>query len=815
MIRNYLLVAIRSLQMDRLNSYINIFSLAIGLTCTLLIFLYIKDEITYDQFHRNSDRIYRNWVRETYDNGEVYLNTFTPLPLAKALEENLPEVKASARLRPASDLLSTGERHWREKYFFTDPGLTEVFHFDVIDGSIDRVFENHTDAIITQTQSKKLFDKVNSSGSTFRLRVGDQYREFVVKAVVKDFPDNSSFQFTTLISSLNLDYVVPKRRKTSWYSVSTVTFTLLKPGVDAKMLEDKMPDVMQKYIGSNEDLISYEVGFQPLTSIRHDINMPKAIGEVRDPQYVYILTFIATFLLLIGAINFTTFNVGKSINRAKEVGVRKASGASRTELVLQFLTESLVITLISGAMGFLLAWFLLDLFNDISGKSLQFIFTMGDISLLLGVMLLVALLSGVYPAFILSGFEPVKAFKGRISLGRGRQLFRKSLVGIQFTLAIFMITSAILVRSQLNYLTNKDLGFDQETVITIATDETFDGGILKFLDKSLEKGEQILHETLQLPEITKGGIAACNFGDGNWMQLGYAESDNKQRSFEYNTVDYGFLGAMDIELLEGRGFDRNQPSDVKRAVIVNETFVKAFGLENPIGQRIFPKQFPDHELIGIVQDFNFNSLHAEVKPLVLSLDHSLIFKGCNDFSFDADIAPKLFLKVQGGKLTEATEKLDGIWERFYPNAPFDFEFVDERLSAQYELERNLGKMVTLATVITIIVSCLGLFGLATLTINGRIKEISIRKVLGASALQLVSNLSKEYFLLILVSATISTPFVVRFVMGWLDGFAYRVQLSHWPFLLAVLLTLAISAITIAYKVLSAVFLKASITLKDE
>ncbi len=812
MLKNYFLVAFRTLLRDRLNSIVNITSLSLGLACAVLIYLYAKNELTYDTFHSKSDRIYRAWVQEKWNNGEEYNNTITPLRLGPEIKANIPEVEAFTRIVGRSAMAQVGDVVTDVSYSLVDEGFPEIFDLKVVSGSLKGAFSNPNSVVLTETQSKILFGGSNPVGETFDLRLTDTYQPVEVKAVVKDMPSNSSLRYTILLSGAHFNSLYSDRQRNAWFNIQGETYLLVKEGVGVATLDDKLRIV--EAMPKHESLVSFDVDAQPLTDIHLNVEVPSGYAEVNDPKYIFILSFIAVFILVIGSINFTTLNIGKSITRAKEIGVRKVNGATRSNLVIQFLSEALVITGVSLFIGVVIAYFSLDFFNQLAGKQLTFSFAALDIAFLVGLAIVNALLSGLYPAFIFSGFNPVQAFKGKVVLGKGKQIFRKSLVVVQFVLSAFMISTAIFIQSQMSFLQNANLGFEKDALVVLPLDIAANG-MGAAIEKGFLEGEKLKNEMEKMPEVIKAGMASHTFGAGDWVYIDFTDSDGNVRKFKFNPVSYGFIETAGIKVIHGRSFDRNQPSDASRAVVVNGAFVKAFGLENPVGSQIPGNRYNQLEIIGVVEDFHFNSLHQAIEPTMMAINWKEVMNGSDNISFDASPRPKVFLSLSTQNLPATIDKMEKVWASVYPNSPFNYEFVDERLATQYARERNLSNIVAIGTALTVLISCLGLLSLATLTLSSRLKEISIRKVLGAPMSTLLFILIKEFVLLVVISAVVAVPLVIVFMQDWLQNFAYRIPLSVWPFVAGVGVLLFVSLSSIGFKVLSTVTVSATKTLKSE
>ncbi|MEN8249346.1 MAG: FtsX-like permease family protein, partial [Bacteroidota bacterium] len=503
-------------------------------------------------------------------------------------------------------------------------------------------------------------------------------------------------------------------------------------------------------------------------------------------------------VLLLASINFITITLAKSLGRTREIGVRKSVGAIKSQLVFQFLMESVVLAFISLGFGLIIVWFVLPMFNELAQKGLTYDLSLLSISIYVSLTLFVALLAGFYPALVLSGFKPTKILKGDLTVGSGRQSLRLVMVGAQFVVTIFLITSTLIMRKQLEYMQNRNLGYDKEHLIMLPLSVPGNMGMLQQLTDGMDKGTRLKLMLEQVPEITDVSITSHDFGPGSWANLGYTDEDQTEHHFFYNTVDPNYLKTLNIDLLLGRDFELGNEADRRRSILVNEAFVKAFSLENPIGERIPNERFDDHEIIGVVKDFNFASLHMPVDPLVLSVNPAIGFSGATNVNVNSDPTTKLVVRVKPGNMEKMLPLIEDKFNEAYPGDPFDYNFVDQQLETQYEAEQNLGKIVTSATVLAIIIGALGLFALAMLTMNARFKEMSIRKVLGASSANVSLILSKSYFILVLVALIISIPLSYQVMSSWLNEFAYRSDIGISIYIMAGFISILVAWIAISY-----------------
>jgi putative ABC transport system permease protein len=460
--------------------------------------------------------------------------------------------------------------------------------------------------------------------------------------------------------------------------------------------------------------------------------------------------------------------------------------------------ESVVLAFVSLLIGLLLVWLTLPLFNELAHKSLIFELNGVNILIYIGLTMLVAFLAGFYPALVLSGFKPTKILKGEVRVGSGKQGLRVIMVAAQFVVTIFLITSTLIMRKQMNYMQNMNLGFDKEQLIMVPINVSSNGGDVQPLVDGMEKGQRLKNLLEQEPLLTSIAITSHSFGPGSWTDISFKDENDEDYHFFYNAVGPNYINTLGMEIVDGRDFEKENEADKRRSIIVNEAFVKAYNLENPIGKRIPNNKFDDHEIIGVIKNFNFASLHAPVEPLILSINPKIAFSGALGINLNSDPTPKLAIRIAGAKFQTVLPIIEAKWDEAYPGEPFDFHFVDETLDSQYEAEQNLGKLVTTASILAIIIGSMGLFALAMLTMTARYKEMSIRKVLGASNANVAIVLSKSYMILIAVALVISVPFSYKVMSSWLDEFAYRTTIGMDTFLMAGLISIIIAWLAISY-----------------
>ena len=556
----------------------------------------------------------------------------------------------------------------------------------------------------------------------------------------------------------------------------------------------------------------YAPGLQPLTSIHLDTTYPVGDIPVSDVKYSYILSAVAILILFVACINFVTLSVGRSLKRAREVGIRKVVGAQRRQLIAQFIGEAVVITAIALVLGMVLSVLGLPLFNELSGK--QLVFSWNGFLLLVIVCLLsvIGLMAGSYPAFVLSAFKPVSVLKGSLQIG-SKQRLRQVLVGVQLVLSIFLISSTLIMKQQLNFLQNKNLGFNKEQLVVIQLNVPRGGRLPERVKKGFEMSEQFKLELGKVNGVLAVGTASHDFGDGSWTAVGYTDDQGTYRNFNLNVIDDEYIPLMKMEMVAGRNFT-DEVAD-KKGVLVNEAFAKEYGWTDVNGKRIPGKNFGEHEVIGIVKDFNYTSLYTSVPPLVMVQDPAIILAGSENINFENNPMPKLFVRLAPENMQATLDQVKSVWDNLTNAEEFDFTFVDQALDAQYRSDQNLGKIVSLATLLAVIIGSLGLYALASLAMQNRTKEISIRKVLGATEQSLLVLLSRDYVMMILVSLLLSVPITWYLMSNWLQSFQYRIEVGWQVFALAGGLSLLVALITISYQALKTAWTHPAETLKYE
>jgi len=561
--------------------------------------------------------------------------------------------------------------------------------------------------------------------------------------------------------------------------------------------------VVMGFLADEVERGQYNIGFQLLSDIHLNPDIPAAYAPVSNPQYIYILGGIGVLVLVIACINYTTLSVGQSLRRGKEVGMRKVLGASQRMLIFQYLSESLLLAILAMTIGTVLTILLIPTFNALTGATIYFAFEWWHVAVYLGIGLFIGTAAGVYPALVLSGYQIIAILRGGNS-GAGRQSARKGILVFQFLLTVFLLSTTLIMRKQVSYLQNKDLGYNYKAVASVIMHPSPTAQrMIERVNSGMENGTLLKAALEKYPEIKNIGMGSHVFGTDGWAQLAFTDDGGAFRRFNYLKVDPEYFNTFDIKMVEGRAFEKENGLDERQSVIINQAAAQYFGFQNPVGEKLPGRNFGEHRIIGVTEDFNFTSLHSEVGPLVISQNPLMIFEGASDYNFGDSMVPKLVFTYDGNDLTKVADILGKEWETIFPNEAIQFSFVDENIQRQYENEARLNKLITVATVLSIVIAVLGLLGLTVLVVNSKVKEIGIRKIMGATPLTIFVLLSRNFALQLLIAIALSVPLTLWLMSNWLDNFAYRTDIGVGLFVVSALAATLIAGVVIMYHTLRA------------
>ncbi|MCW3091916.1 MAG: transporter permease [Ferruginibacter sp.] len=778
MIKNLLLVALRNFKKDKWYSLLNVLGLTIGITFSLFLIFYVRDELNYDRYHEKADRIFRivSYIQERDKNTNW---TITQFPLGPTLKKDFPEVEETVRLLGRErTLFKNGNNNFYEtKVYYADSTLFNIFSHKFVEGNAKNALNEPNSIVISKTLAEKYFGKNTPAVGKTLKTVYDLYK---VTGVIEDVPKNSHLVFDMLISMTTL----LKGNQNgnggqNWGNFNNFTYALLKPGTNAAAFDKKLLPMYDKYMAPifAQFNIKMQYGVQPITAIHLHSNLEREPEELGNMSYIWIFSAVAFFMLLIACINYMNLTTARSARRAKEIGIRKVTGSSKKQLVLQFLIESLLTAFVAVLLSVGLVLLLLPVFNSISGKAftVHTLLQPFNIMLLLCIGLFTGLVGGSYPAFYLSGFRPVNILKGALSNASGNVNLRRTLVVLQFSIAMIMLICTWVVYSQLSYLQKKDLGFNKDQVMTITVNTGED---------ERSKIFAMNNEFRSVPGVKSVGTGNSYPGNANVnLNLFTVQTDsgNVDKAVECYAVDENFLPALGIPVVKGRAF--SSAADTLHSIVVNEAMVKHFGWSDALGKRVkFAGDTSANylEVIGVIKDFNQKSLYNPIAPL-------LLFYGPN--------GNMIQLKMNQGELKPTIAQVETKWKKYFPQLPFEYKFLDEDFNSQYAADQKRGKIFAAFSILTIIITCLGLLGLTAFTTQQKQKEISIRRVLGASIMEVMSMITKNYLWLALIAALIAFPVAYYFMNIWLNIFPYNTGLTVLPFVLSAFVIVFTATVT--------------------
>ncbi|MEM1097111.1 MAG: ABC transporter permease [Bacteroidota bacterium] len=792
MLKHYSITALRNLRRQAGYAFINVFGLAIGLAACVLIGVFVQHEWRFDAFHDNAERLHRAWVFEDYGPDEQFLHTMTPLVLGETLVDLFPDVEAAARVLAQGGFVHQGDQRLPQRVHVVDATFFELFSFPLVHGDPQQALGDLNGVVFTESAAKRYFGASNPMGETVLLQLGDAAVPFTVTGVAQDFPATSSIQAEVMVPYAEAYY--DENARTNWFNVMTETYVLLREGASAADVEAQMPALSRLVLGDQYEEGVYNVGLQPITAIHLDTTLPAGHEPTSDPLYSYILSGIAALVLLIACINFMLLAVGRSARRAREVGVRKAVGVHRGQLMAQFWGEALMMAALAVGLGLALALLAFPTFEALSGRDLTLSLGTFEVLGLVALTLLVGGTAGSYPALVLARFKPVDVLKGRLRMRGGQQRVQQGMVVVQLALSVLLIVTTLGMQQQLQFLQTTNLGFDKDQAIVIPTQ--LQGAAA---DDAVERYRQAL---AQVPQVRSMGAAWFSMGDG-WASGGYTDENDRYRTFNFNRVTPEYVDALDLKMAAGRTFDRASADDLSRGWIVNEALVREYGWDDAIGKRLPGSRFGDHQIIGVVADFHFATLHTAVSPVILLANPAPLFAGAESLSFSSSPAPDIVVRIASQDLPGTIDLLRQTWAETVPGETFDFVFLDEAVDSQYRAEERLGTIVGFGTGLSVLVACLGLFGLATLVMTRRTKEIGIRKTLGASASRILVMVAAEFAVLVGIAVAVASPVAYFALQRWLSDFAYQAPVGIGLFVLAGAVTLAVALLAISYQAMRA------------
>jgi putative ABC transport system permease protein len=789
MLTNYFKTAFRNLARNKIYSVINIAGLSIGLACAMLIMLYVKDEVSFDRFHKNVNNIYRVVSRSVQQGQEKEMST-TGFLQGPRFTQNVPGIESFVRVQNGAEDIKKGTEVLSQSLLYVDPNLFSVFSFPLLAGDSKTCLIEPHSVVLSEDAARKYLGTTDAVGKTLMIKNDSTFVPYKVSAVAKRCPQNSSLQFDVLLPFKAS--VADANNTANWFLGNFLnTFVVLNDKARLQTVEHQMQTFFIKDATPTYEALAKKFGFgadakigttyflQPYLDIHLNTELAadNGLSKASNPIYAYILLGIALFVLLIACINFVNLTVARSVRRAKEVGIRKVIGGDRKQLILQFLGESFFLCTIAFILAIVLVQSLLPLFNQLSNKALSFSYLLNakTIAAYIVLYIITGLLAGFYPAFVLSGYNPVQTLYSRFQIP-GKTYLQKSLVVLQFTLASFLIIATFTIYAQFDFLTTQKLGYDDSNLILINTKDT------KHTEAATFK-----NELLKTPDIV--GVSAKNAG---YEQGAARNAVDSLIQFAYETVDENYLPLLKIPLVAGRNFSTAFPADSSQSVIVNESFVKAANWKNPVGQSL-KFSFDNNKMyrvIGVVKDYHFASLTEKIRPQLFIMNNNNLYGA-------------YYIRIKPNAATTSLKWIQKTFKQFYPLSPYSYTFKNDDNRKQYAEVEKWKQIILFGAILTIFISCIGLFGLSVSSAEKRTKEIGIRKVLGASVPQIVETLLTDFIKLVIIALMVASPLVYIAANKWLQNYPYRISISWSLFASAGILVTLIALFTVSFQAIKA------------
>jgi putative ABC transport system permease protein len=798
MLKNYFRMALRNLIKNKIFSFINVFGLAVGLTCCMLIIAFLYDELSYDKYPEHANQIYRIGLK-IIQNGGVADYPDVDVAVGAGIKNTFPEVLASTRISGLGDaFIRYNDKQFKEQHIaFCDSNFLQIFSIPLTDGNDKTALVAPNSIVVTSAFAKKYFGNEVAMGKA--LTIGRT--AFKVTGIIDKVPDNSHFHYDAFISMTSNNYAINGH---TWSNLGFYTYFLLNKDADAKKLETKFPALITKYVApeaghdmgislaeAQKTVNSWHFYLMPVTDIHLRSNTKYELDANSDIQYVYIFSALAAFILLLACVNFTNLSTASSAKRSREVGIRKVLGSVKDQLIFQFLTESVLLTCCAMIFALLFVYLLLPSFNHLSGKHISILFFLNYKSLIaaVGLIFFVGILAGIYPAFFLSSFETISVLKGASSnTPAKRSGLRSGLVVFQFMISTALIIATIVVYQQLHFMQNKKLGYDKEQVLVLQDTYGLDSNQYAFKQKLLQDS-RVVNATVSrdVPVVSGEGYMG---GSQVYAKENKANENESEIHSNFFRIDYDYISTLGMKIIAGRNFLKDFHGD-SSAVVINEAAVRDLGWKDnntALNKTIISSGQHEYNVIGVVQDFNYASAKQKIAPVMMMLGRN---------------SGGIMIKIKTADIEGFLADVKKEWNGYNATTPFAYYFLDDKFASLYAAEEKTGQIFTMFAVIAVLIASLGLFGLVAFTTEQRTKEIGIRKVLGASINQVLVLLSKEFFLLVCVAFIISIPVTWWAMHNWLNNFAYRINISWWIFLVAGLLAVLIALMAISFLAIKA------------
>ncbi|WP_026950264.1 ABC transporter permease [Algoriphagus mannitolivorans] len=814
---NYLKVGFRNLLKHKSYTLINLIGLTVGVAVTILLFFYVQFHLSFDSFHQEPASLYRVLRVQNGDQGEFKFPSL-PLVLSSVIDQNMADRVDYTPFVTNNYLVKReGSDGFNQPIALVSSDFFEMFGFKMLSGVFPASAEQKGGVVLSEAIASKFFGDENPIGQELQIRLTDELLSYEVIGIIENPPANSSLGYEILMHDANLEILFPERMRTHWYMSFGDGYAKLKSEMKLEDFEKETKDYVRRNFQNAQEAENYGFSLQPLEDVHLNTEIPAGIASVVNPKILWILAGIALLIILIACINFTTMAIGTSAGRAREVGVRKTMGAGAGQLFGQFMAESIILTAGSLGLGLLLAELLLPMFNSLMQTNLSISFSLEQVVIFFGLGIFIAGLAGAYPALFLSSFQPAQVLKSALSLKFGKQGLRMSMLALQFFISMLLITCTLVMVRQMRTVEKYDLGAAKEDIIQVLVPPPAANGLQDQITKSFDYGKAFKNELRKLPEVNGVTMATAMYGNSTWFSVGYRPPGEEEGvNFRMNVVDEDFVDFFELNLVEGRNFSAANPSDATNAFLMNEKMKAHLGWEEAFGKSLeSDRPFGENRSIGVLKDFHFESLFRPIEPAVMVMNPEHFFPGLGTLMMEEQMITKVYIKVLAADKQAFLEKIKGVWKNLYGSDPFDYSFVEDQIARDYVQANSLRSLVTLAAIVAIIIAGMGLFAMASLAISSRLKEIGIRRVMGATTGEISLQFNRQFLKITLIGVLTSIPVSYYLMNLWLQDFAVKTPLGLGIFLLAMGFGLCFSIAIVSMETIKAAWVNPTKLLKSE
>lgn len=814
---NYLKVGFRNLLKHRSYTLINLIGLTVGVAVTTLLFFYVQFQVSFDSFHPDQTNLYRVLRVQNGDQGEFRFPSL-PLVLGTVIEENLADRVDYTNFVPNNFLVKRANGDgFNQSVTLVSSDFFEMFGYQLLQGTYPKSREEKAGIVLSESAATRFFGKENPIGQELQIRLTDELINFEVIGLIEDAPGNSSLSYEILMHDANLETLFTDKMRSHWYMSFGDGYARLKNGMTPEQFDQVTKDFVLRNFQDPQEAANYGFGLQELSDMHLNVEVPTGIASVINPRILWILSGVAVLIILIACINFTTMAIGNSASRSKEVGVRKTMGAGFGQLFGQFMAESVILTAISMNLGLVMAYLCLPLFNSHMQTQMEINFEVSQLLVLLGLGLFIAVVAGSYPSIFLASFRPVQVLKSNLSLRFGKQNLRMSMLALQFFISTLLVTCTLVMVKQMNTVENFDLGSAKTDIIQVQVPPPAAQGLEDQIQKSFDYAQPFKNELRKLPEVVSTTIATAMYGDNSWFSVGFRSPDEEEgMGFHMNIVDEDYVEFFGLDVLEGRNFSGNNPSDFTNGFLLNESMKKLLGWEEAFGKSLVSERpFGENRAVGVLKDFHYESLFQQIEPAILVMKPANFFQGFRNLTMEDQMTAKVYIKVNTEDKQALIQRLERIWKDLYGSDPFDYSFIEDEIAREYVQANSLSSLVTLASIVALIIAGMGLFAMASLAITSRLKEIGIRRVMGATTQEISLLFNRQFLKVTLVGVLTSIPASYYLMKLWLEDFAVKVPLGAGVFLLALLVGVIFSILIVSLETIKAAWINPTKLLRSE